>query len=73
MRSVSTIDATALRNLEILFEDCKNRGVQLVMSHVNEQPMKVIQKSGFDKKVGEENFCPHIDDALSRAQEIVKA
>ena len=43
------------------------------MSHVNEQPMKVIQKSGFDKKVGEENFCPHIDNALARAQEIVKA
>ena len=73
MRSVSTIDATALRNLEILFDDCKNRGVTLVMSHVNEQPMKVIQKSGFDKKVGEENFCPHIDNALARAQEIVKA
>ena len=53
-------------------DDCRNRGVQLIMSHVNEQPMKVIQKSGFDKKLGEENFCAHIDDALSRAQAIVK-
>ena len=67
MRSVSTIDATAMRNLEILYDDCKARGVQLVMSHVNEQPMKVIQKAGFDKMLGEENFCPHIDDALARA------
>ena len=73
MRSVSTIDATALRNLEILFDDCKNRGVTLVMSHVNEQPMKVIKKSGFDKKVGEDNFCAHIDDALNRAAQIAKA
>ena len=73
MRSVSTIDATAMKNLEILFEDCKARGVQLIMSHVNEQPMKVIKKSGFDKLLGEENFAPHIDDALARAQEIVKA
>ncbi|MCR5060657.1 MAG: STAS domain-containing protein [Saccharofermentans sp.] len=72
MRSVSTIDATAMRNLEILFDDCKARGVQLVMSHVNEQPMKVIQKAGFDKKLGEENFCPHIDDALARAQAIAE-
>lgn len=73
MRSVSTIDATAMRNLELLFDDCKNRGVQLIMSHVNEQPMKVIHKAGFDKKLGEDNFCAHIDDALARAQQIVKA
>ena len=73
MRSVSTIDATAMRNLELLFEDCKNRGVQLIMSHVNEQPMKVIHKAGFDQKLGEDNFCAHIDDALARAQQIVKA
>ncbi|PWJ69361.1 SulP family sulfate permease [Ruminococcaceae bacterium R-25] len=73
MRSVSTIDATAMKNLEILAEDCKTRGVQLIMSHVNEQPMKVIKKAGFYDKLGEENFAPHIDDALARAQEIVKA
>ena len=72
MRSVSTIDATAMKNLEILFDDCKARGVQLIMSHVNEQPMKVIKKAGFYDKLGEKNFAPHIDDALARAQEIVK-
>lgn len=72
MRSVSTIDATAMRNLELLYEDCKNRDVQLIMSHVNEQPMKVIHKAGFDQKLGSDNFCAHIDEALSRAQEIVK-
>ena len=72
MRSVSTIDATAMRNLELLYEDCRNRGVQLIMSHVNEQPMKVIHKAGFDQKLGEDNFCAHIDDALARAQSIVK-
>ena len=70
MRSVSTIDATAMKNLELLNEDCQNRGVQLIMSHVNEQPMKVIRKAGFYDKLGEENFCAHIDDALARAQKI---
>lgn len=72
MRSVSTIDATAMRNLELLYEDCKNRGVQLIMSHVNEQPMKVIHKAGFDQKLGDGNFCAHIDDALARAQKITE-
>ena len=72
MRSVSTIDATAMRNLEILFDDCKSRGVQLVMSHVNEQPMHVIEKAGFVELVGKDNFCAHIDAALARAKEIAE-
>ena len=59
--------------LRLLNNDCKTRGVQLIMSHVNEQPMKVIQKSGFDKELGPDNFCAHIDDALARAEQIVKA
>lgn len=71
MRSVSTIDATAMKNLEILADDCKTRGVQLIMSHVNEQPMKVITKAGFYDKLGQDNFCPHIDDALARAESVV--
>lgn len=71
MRSVSTIDATAMKNLEILSDECQARGVQLIMSHVNEQPMKVIKKAGFEKKLGAENFCAHIDDAIARAEKII--
>ena len=72
MRSVSAIDATAMHSLEQLFEDCEKRGIKMVLSHVNEQPMKVILKSGFEQKVGKENFCPHIDKALERAAELAK-
>ena len=42
----------------------------MILSHVNEQPMKVMKKSGFYKSVGAENFCAHIKDALKRAEEI---
>lgn len=72
MRSVNAIDATAMHALEELFEDCKNKGVTLVLSHVNEQPMKIMEKSGFVDKIGKENFRPHIDEALKRAEELVK-
>lgn len=68
MRSVNAIDATAMHNLEQLFQMCKKKNVHLILSHVNEQPMKVIQKSGFYEEVGADNFCSHIDDALLRAQ-----
>lgn len=68
MRSVSAIDATAVHNLEELLEMCGKKKVQLVLSHVNEQPMKAMQKAGLLQKIGEENFCAHIDDALRRAE-----
>ncbi len=70
MRSVSAIDATAMHNLEQLYENCCKKKIQLIMSHVNEQPMNVIKKSGLYDKLGSENFCPHIDDALQRAQDL---
>lgn len=68
MRSVSAIDATAMHNLEQLQEECVKKEIHLVLSHVNEQPMKVMTKAGFVDKVGRENFCSHIDEALLRAE-----
>ena len=70
MRSVSAIDATAMHNMEQLYSDCEKKNIKLVFSHVNEQPMNVMRKSGFIEKVGNENFCAHIDDALQRAQDL---
>jgi len=67
MRSVSALDATAMHFMEQFYEKCQKKNITLVLSHVNEQPMRTIKKAGFDKLVGEENFCAHIDDALQRA------
>ena len=72
MRSVPTIDSTAMNALQDLICVCESKGITVVFSHVNEQPMKVMQKSGFAELVGEENFCPNISAALKRAEEIVE-
>lgn len=71
MRSVGAIDATALHSLELLYEDCKKKKITLILSHTNEQPMHMMEKAGFDQKIGREHFCKHIDDALEKAAEIV--
>ena len=70
MRSVSAIDATAMHSLEELYEKCEKRNIRIILSHVNEQPLHVMQKAGFDKKIGKENMCVHIDDALKRAEDL---
>ena len=71
MRGVPALDATAMHSLEQLYEECKKDGVQLILSHVNEQPYHTMEKGGFVEKVGPENFCAHIDDALARANELL--
>lgn len=70
MRGVTAIDATAMNSLEQLYNKCQSKGITLILSHVNEQPLHAMQKVGFYEKVGAENFCSHIDDALNRAAEI---
>ncbi len=72
MRSVPAIDSTAMNALQDLICVCESKGITVVFSHVNEQPMKVMQKAGFVELVGEENFCPNISAALKRAEEIIE-
>jgi SulP family sulfate permease len=66
MRSVNAIDATAMHALERLFEKCEKEAVTLIFSHVNEQPLAAMKKAGLYEKVGEDNFCLHIEEALAR-------
>jgi len=68
MRAVPAIDATAMNSLESLYKKCEKQGVRLILSHVNPQPLAAMKKSGFYKAVGADNFCAHIDEALTKAQ-----
>lgn len=68
MRSVNAIDSTAMNALSTLAVNCKKKGVRLILSHVNEQPMNAMKKSGLYEEIGADNFCAHIDAALARAE-----
>ena len=70
MRSVPAMDITALNGLRRLWHECQDKGIKVLFSHVNEQPMSVFQKSGMYDLVGEDSFAPNIDAALDRAAEI---
>lgn len=72
MRGVPALDATAMHSLENLLEKCKKSDVELVFSHVNEQPYHTMEKDGFIEKVGADHFCAHIDDALAFATELIQ-
>lgn len=70
MRSVPMIDTDAIRLMTQLITDCRKNGIVVILSHVNEQPMKAMKKSGLYQLIGKENFCNNIDHAMRRANQI---
>ena len=68
LRHTHAIDASAMRKLRELIERTRKKGIQVVFSHVNEQPRKVMEKDGFIDYVGAENFRENIMDAISFAE-----
>jgi SulP family sulfate permease len=71
MRSVTSRDDSALFSLYDILEKCQKQGITLIFSHVNAQPLKLMKKSKFDIDAGKDNFCPNIDEALKRANELI--
>lgn len=72
MRSVPAIDASAMISLRDLAERAKKKNIQLIFSHVNEQPRKVMEKDGFIDAVGAEFFHDNIVEALDHALKLVE-
>ena len=72
MRAVPALDATAFNSLKSLYKKCKKNNVEIIFSHVNQQPLDVMKKNGFYEEVGETHFCAHIDEALELANKIAQ-
>lgn len=72
MRKVSFIDSTGLHNLESLWRLSNAEHIHMILSGVNEQVHKVLTKSGFDQKIGAENICSNINEAVAKANAAAK-
>lgn len=68
MGSVPSVDATAMKNLELLRLVCHQRKIMLLMSHVQDAPLTTMKKAGFYDRLGEKHFVASIDDALAIAK-----
>ena len=67
MSTVYALDITALKALEEVFDKLNSKGIRVIFSHLNSQPLKTFEKYGLDVKVGKENLCENIDVALELA------
>jgi SulP family sulfate permease len=71
LRNVPAIDSTGISTIEDFYEDCKKNKIILLLSGIHAQPLFAAEKAGLIEKIGIDNCCGNIDDALNRAREIL--
>jgi sulfate permease, SulP family len=71
MRKVPFIDSTGAHNLESLIKISNKDNVQILLSGVNEKVHLVLEKTGIEALIGENNICSNIHQAVDRAHEIL--
>ena len=72
MRHTHPIDASAIDALTRLLKHCNNLNIKLCLTHVQEQPMKVLNRMGLIIKIGESNIYETKTEAIEKAYEYVK-
>ncbi len=65
MHRLVLLDTSGLDALEQLHRTLRKRGVALVLAHVNEQPLSLIQRSGFEDDLGADQIVPTVADAFA--------
>lgn len=67
MQSLVQLDTTGLEGIENLLTKLEKRGCSLILSSLNSQPGSLFYRSGFIDRLGDENVCSSLSDALERA------
>lgn len=73
LRNMTAVDGTGLGAIEELAEDLRKKGRTLVICGAPAQPAGAMRKAEFHERLGDENICRTLQDALDRAAQIVKA
>jgi SulP family sulfate permease len=71
MRKVPFIDSTGVHNLENLIKMCNKDKTTVLLSGVNDNVRKVLLQVELDKKIGLENICSNINEAIEKAAKLV--
>ena len=73
LRNMTAVDGTGLGAIEELAEDLRKKGKTLVICGAPSQPAGAMRKAEFHERLGDQNICASVQDALDRAAQIVKA
>jgi len=67
MHRMISMDTSGLDAMEQLHRVLKRQGVALVLANVNEQPLSLIRRSGFDLTLGDDAIVPTVGDAIAQS------
>ncbi|MBP5196647.1 MAG: STAS domain-containing protein [Bacteroidaceae bacterium] len=73
MRKVPFIDSTGIHNLQNLIEMSHEDGIHIILSGVSPKVHSQLEKAHFYDIMDSDHICPHIDVALEKAREFLKA
>ena len=72
MRNVPIIDATGIRTLEEVQQECYHQHTKLILSEVNHEGVfEELQKARLIFKIGKANVVNDMKDAISRSQQVL--
>ncbi|MDR0891953.1 MAG: STAS domain-containing protein [Mediterranea sp.] len=69
MRQVPFIDSTGIHNLTTLCQMSQKEKITIILSGVNPEVHRALEKAGFCELLGRENICPNINEALERVKQ----
>ena len=67
LRNTPALDATGLGALEDVTNAIRKTGRHVLVCGTRSQPLAVIRRAGFDQRLGKENVCHSVSQALERA------
>ena len=71
MRRIPFIDSTGIHNLHNLISMSHKEDLKIIISGVNDDVRKMLERNGFNELVGKRFICPNINVALEVASEEV--
>jgi SulP family sulfate permease len=67
MQRLVLLDTSGLDALEQMHRTLQRQAVALVLANVNEQPLSLMRRSGFEAVLGAEHIVPNVGQALQQA------
>lgn len=68
-----SLDTTGLEALDTLHRQLAKRGGALIVAGATEQPLSLLQRSGFVERIGADNLVPDLAVAQARARHLLAA
>lgn len=72
MRHTHAIDASAIDALTRLLKHCDENNIKLCLTHVQEQPMKVLHRMGFAVQLGVSHIYETKTEAIEKAYDYLE-